>query len=142
MFSKPNIISTLIATIWAYMGGYLLWDVICGPLLKDHKGSAMNVEKFEPDMLLMLAACAITALAFSTIYGKVSSKKHSVGSGISFGFLISLFGISYAMINYSMTNLMDASGALYDSVLNVIYYLIIGAIVGIVYRSFDSSSSD
>jgi hypothetical protein len=37
---------------------------------------------------------------------------------------------------------MDASGALYDSVLNVIYYLIMGAIVGIVYRSFDSSSSD
>ncbi|MDP4665116.1 MAG: hypothetical protein NWS37_02655 [Flavobacteriaceae bacterium] len=72
----------------------------------------------------------------------MSSKKHSVGSGISFGFLISLFGISYAMINYSMTNLMDASGALYDSVLNVIYYLIMGAIVGIVYRSFDSSSSD
>jgi hypothetical protein len=142
MFSKPNIISTLIATIWAYMGGYLLWDVIGGPLLKDHKGSAMNVEKFEPDMLLMLAACAITAFAFSTIYGKVTSKKHSVGSGISYGFLISLFGISYAMINYSMTNLMDASGALYDSVLNVIYYLIMGAIVGIVYRSFDSSSSD
>ncbi len=142
MFSKPNIISTLIATIWAYLGGYLLWDVIGDPIFKDHKGSAMNVEKYEPEMLLMLAACAVSAFAFSTIYGKFSTKKHGIGSGIFYGFLISLFGISYAMISYSMTNLMDATGAFYDAVINVFYYLVMGALVGVVYRSFDSSTSN
>ena len=27
MFSKSNLISTLVGAIWAYFGGYLLWDI-------------------------------------------------------------------------------------------------------------------
>ncbi len=141
MLSKPNIISTLITAIWAYLGGYLLWDVFGGPLFQDHRGTAMNVDKAEPDMLLLLLGCVITAFAFSTLYGKTSSSNYGLSSGIKFGLLLSLLGISYAIISYSMTNLLDSYGAMYDAVINVIYYVLMGAIAGMVYRSFQSSEA-
>jgi len=85
--------------------------------------------------------CVITAFAFSTLYGKTSSSNYGLSSGIKFGLLLSLLGISYAIISYSMTNLLDSYGAMYDAVINVIYYVLMGAIAGMVYRSFQSSEA-
>ena len=141
MFSKPNLISTLLTSIWAYFGGYLLWDVIGGPLLQNHKGSAQYVEKSQPDMVLMVLACIITGFAFSTIYGKWARGKHGALHGLKYGLLISLFGISYALISFSMTKLMELTGAIYDAALSVVYYLIMGALAGMAYNAFQKPAT-
>jgi hypothetical protein len=34
MFSKSNLISTLVTAIWGFFGGWLLWGIIGGPHVK------------------------------------------------------------------------------------------------------------
>jgi len=54
MFSKSNLISTVVGVLWAYFGGMLLWDIL-GSSLFENPGSN------EPDQLHLIIACVVLA---------------------------------------------------------------------------------
>lgn len=64
MFSKSNLISTIVTFIWAYLGGYLLWGVLGDPYLADHLGTANITIKEMPDMMYLIIGCLVNAFAF------------------------------------------------------------------------------
>ena len=55
MFSKSNLVSTIVGAIWLYGGGYLLWEVIGSNLLENAGG--------EGDQLHVIIACIIFSFA-------------------------------------------------------------------------------
>ena len=82
MFSKTNLISTLVGTIWVYLGGYLLWVVI-GPSLGLSEADSV-------DQVHLIIACLISAFAFSTIYSKLGGG-HTTSNGAQFGLWAGIF---------------------------------------------------
>jgi hypothetical protein len=45
MFKKTNLISTLVTTIWGFMGGYLLWGVLADSFLTQPYGNCSRSTK-------------------------------------------------------------------------------------------------
>ena len=82
MFSKSNVISTIVTGIWAFMGGYLLWGILCADLLNENLGSASGVGRETPDYVHLGIGCLILALVFSTIYKKWGAGDYGIGGGL------------------------------------------------------------
>ncbi len=139
MLSKSNLISTLIATVWAFFGGYLLWDTIGGALLSEHE-TIPDLIKEEPDFLHLVLGCLITAFVFSTLYSKWARGHHSISEGTKFGLWMGiLLGVGSGLINYATSNMMDFSGTMINAVLYIVYFIIMGVLVSIIYNKFSST---
>ena len=139
MFSKTNLLSTLAAAVWAYLGGYLLWGMLTVDFFNDHLGSATGVMREIPDMFHLIVGCFIVAFTLSTIYGKWANSKYGAGSGFIFGFWIAIFiGLGEGLINYSTTNVTDITAALVNALICIVFYGIMGLIIGLVYSKTTS----
>ncbi len=135
MFSKINLLSTLAAAIWAYLGGYLLWGILTVDFFNDHVGSATGVMKNIPDMFHLIVGCIIVAFAFSTMYGKWANSNYGVGTGFTFGFGIAiLVGLGEGLISFATTNISDITATLVNVLISIVFYGIMGLTVGLVYN--------
>jgi len=135
MFSKSNIISTLVTAVWGYFGGWLIWGMLVDPILKEH--SVTDVMRSESDMLMLhlIIGCIIVAFVFSTIYSKWGSDNYSATSGITFGIWVGLLlGLGEGMINYAIMDVLDLTGLLISAGTYVVFYSIMGLLAGLVYN--------
>lgn len=134
MFSKTNLISTIVSSLWAYFGGYLVWVIIATPLMEGHEGTATGVWKEVPDHFHLAIGCLIFAFAFSTIYSKIAGG-FTISSGIQFGLWTGIMlGFGEGMINLGVANFSDLTGAIIGGVLSIVFYVIMGALIGLVYN--------
>ena len=139
MFSKANIISTIVATIWGFAGGYLLWGVLADPILQDHMGAVTGVMKDPPDFIHLLIGCLIVAFAFSTIYSKWANGTFSASSGIHLGIWVGvLMGLGSGLINFATSNLMDISGTFINGAIYIVHFAVMGLLVGLIYNKTSS----
>lgn len=137
MSSKTNLIAYLSAALWAYFGGFLLWGIIGDPLLIDHLGSATGVMKDMPDHTHLVLGCLILAIAFTIIYSKWARGHHSASEGAQFGLLMGILtGFGSGMIDFSTTNILAFSGFLINALIYIVYYVIMGVILSMVYKKF------
>jgi hypothetical protein len=135
MFSKSNIISTIVATIWGFGGGYLLWGLIGDPMLLDHLESSTGVMKEMPDMIHLALGCLVQGFVFSYIYGKWANGTFGGGNGLNYGVWLGvLVGIGGGLINYSTSNILDLTGTLINAVIYIVFFAVMGALVGLVYE--------
>ncbi len=133
MFTKSNLISTLVTFLWAFLGGFLLWGILMDPFLMEHLGAATGVPKTEPDFLYLSLGCLITGFAFSTIYGKLAAE-HSATKGANFGLWIGiLIGLGNGVIDFSTTNIMDITGTLANALTYIVFFVVMGTLAGLVY---------
>lgn len=139
MFSKTNLISTLITTIWGFLGGYLLWGIIADPFLMNHLGSATGVPKEAPNFGLLALGCLITGFIFSTIYSKWARGHNSLSEGFKFGALIGvLLGFGNGIIDQSTTNIMDMTGSIVNGFVYVIHFAIMGILASMIYKKLSN----
>ncbi len=135
MFSKSNLLATIVSGIFLFLGGYLIWGILTVDFFTQHAGSATGVNK-DPDLLLIAIGCLIEAFFLSTIYGKWARGIHSAKEGFQFGALVgALFGFGEGLIWYATSNLSDLTGTLTSGLLNTLFVGIAGAIVAVVYKS-------
>ncbi|GAA3636069.1 hypothetical protein [Flavivirga jejuensis] len=136
MFSKTNLISTIITSIWGFLGGWLLWGIIGDPMLADHATTA-GLMKEMPDMALLAIGCLVIGFAFSTIYSKWARGTHGISHGVQFGIWVGiLIGLGGGLIGYSTSNIMDLPGTIINAIIYVVHYVIMGIIASLVYRKF------
>lgn len=134
MFTKNNLISTLVTAIWGFMGGYLLWGVLADSFLNSHLGTAVGVPKELPEWGLLALGCLIQGLVFSTIYKHWGPSQYSTSHGLKYGALIGiLVGFGNELINHSTTNVFDLTGALVNGLIYVVFYAIMGFLAGLIY---------
>lgn len=122
------------AAIWAYFGGYLLWGLLTVDFFNDHLGSATGVMKDPPDMIHLAIGCIIVGFAFSAIYGKWGHLNFGTGSGLTFGVWIGIMiGLGQGLVNYATSNIIDITGTFVDAVIYIVFYGIMGLLVGLIY---------
>ena len=70
MFSKSNIVSTLVATIWGFGGGYLLWGLLADPYFRENAltGTLVNFG-------IYLVFYLVMGLLVGLVYAKTSPSK-------------------------------------------------------------------
>lgn len=133
MFSKQNLISTLVTFIWAFMGGYLLWGILMDSTIMAHLGSATGVPKPEPDFLYLAIGCLILAFAFSTLYSKLAAE-HSLSKGLKFGIWVGVLqGFGNGVIDFATANILDLTGTIVNGLTYVVFFAIMGALAGLIY---------
>lgn len=142
MFSKTNLISTLVVAVWAFMGGYLIWGLLLDPFNADHMGTATGVMKDQADILFMyiLIGSIITAFGMSTLYSKWARGSHSVAQGLNFGSCVGIIvGFGDRVVEYGVANLLDLTGTLVNGVAYVVFFAIMGVLASLVYGKMASN---
>jgi len=132
MFSKTNLISTIVNTVWLYFGGYFLWEVI-GPNLFS------SSEESNPDQMHLVIACLILSFAFSTIYSKIANGEHSVSIGAQFGLWIGIligFGERWFDLAFAHMNIGDT---IINAILNLVLFVVMGILASLIYSKIKST---
>jgi len=136
MFSKSNLISTIVTAIWSFMGGYLLWGIIADPFFQDHLGSATGLMKDPIDFVHLAIGCLIQGFAFSYIYSKWGHNAYSAGDGLKYGFWIGILaGFGNGLIDFATSNMLDFTGALVNGIVYIVFFAIMGALAGLIYKA-------
>jgi len=142
MFSKSNLLSTLVTALWAFFGGYLLWGLLGDSYLVNHLGSADITVKEVPDFTHLTIGCILVAFAFSTIFSKWSRGAHSISQGVEFGIWIGvLIGFGNGIIDFATIGVLDIEGTLVNGVIYVVFYLVMGILASIVYKKTSGGQS-
>ncbi|MEX0312783.1 MAG: hypothetical protein AB3N18_01295 [Allomuricauda sp.] len=133
MFSKSNLLATVVATIVMFLLGYLLWGMAAESLMDGHV--ITDIMKDPPDFLFIILGNLVSAFALSNLYGKWARGHHSVKEGAKFGAWISLFaGLGTALIWYATANLFDLTGHLLDFVLALVFFVVTGIAIALIYQ--------
>ena len=132
MFSKSNLISTVVGALWAYFGGMLLWDILGASLFS-------KVNENTPDQLHLIIACVILAFAFSTIYSKLSGGGHSLSHGAQFGLWAGIFiGFGERWFDHAFSATPVLNDAIINGILNVVFFVALGVLTSLVYGKTSS----
>ena len=132
MFTKQNLITTIVTAIVMFFLGYFIWGIATVSFFEGH--TLNDIMKDPPDMLFIFISNLISAFALGTIYSKWSGN-HSFGDGLNFGIWIGIFaGIGYALLGYATGEIMDLTGHLADGVASLIYFAIVGGVIGLMYN--------
>lgn len=129
MFSKTNLIATIVGAVWAYVAGLLLWIYLGASLFSTPSSNP-------GDTVHVIIACVISAFAISTIYSKWAGGDHSLTKGATYGLWIGIFigfgerWYDYAFQMYTAT----LNDAIISGVMNIVYGVVLGALISMVYE--------
>ncbi|MET1258898.1 MAG: hypothetical protein HRT65_08330 [Flavobacteriaceae bacterium] len=139
MFSKQNLLATLVTTVVMFLLGYLIWGVATADLFEGYVIS--DVMKDPPDFMFIIIGNLFQAFAMCTLYSKWSRGHHSAKEGAEFGLWFGVFvGLGIWMIQYATANLMALNGYLIDAVLEIVYYAVAGVVIAMMYKATSPKS--
>ena len=134
MFSKQNLLATVAAAVTMFVLGYLIWGMAMVDFYESH--TITNVMKEMPDFGFLIISHIIGSFALSVIYGKWAGEDRGAGSGFNFGIWIGIFaGISYGLLWYATSELMDLTGHLVDGVVSLIFFGIVCTVIGWAHKA-------
>ena len=133
MFSKQNLLATFAGFLVMYILGFLIWGIATADFFDSH---TINDVSKDPDMVFLAISNLVAAFVVSTLYGKWSGGNYGAKDGFGFGAWIGLFtGVGLGLIWYATMTVMDLQGYLAEAILEIIFYGIMGAVIGIVYKA-------
>lgn len=133
MFSKANLIATVVGGILIFLLGYAIFGVALADYFAAH--TLTNTAKETPDFLLVFVSNLIQAFVLATLYGKWAGGFHTVSKGFSVGAMLGIFGgFGTGLLWFATSNLMDMNATLIQGVLDVLFYGFIGMAVAMVYK--------
>lgn len=133
MFSKSNVLATIIGFVVMFLLGYAIWGIATVEFFEAH--ATNSIMKDPPDMLFIALGNLISVFAISTIYGKWAAGNYSATNGFSFGIWIGIFvGLGMGLLWYGTSELMDLTGHITEALIDILFYGIIGAVIGFVYQ--------
>lgn len=137
MFSKANLISTIVATVWGMAGGFLLWGIIADPIMKDDMMPGLMREM--PDMFHLAIGTLIQAFGFSSIYRKFGEGNYGIKSGLSMGLLTAIMiGAGEKLVDFATSNMLNFHGTIINFFVYLVFFGIMGLLVGLIYQRFSS----
>lgn len=133
MFSKTNLVSTLVAAVWSMGGGFLLWGIIAEPLMAGRMMDGLMKDPLEPAFLAI--GSVVQGFGFSTIYRGFGQGNYNPASGIKMGVLFGLMvGFGEKLIDYATSNMMDMQATLINGVTYLVFFGVMGFLAGFIYK--------
>lgn len=133
MFSKSNLIATLVAAIVMFFLGYLIWGIATVDFFEEH--TIINSMKEVPNLGLIALGNLVAAFVLSSLYSKWARGHYSVSGGFQFGAWIGVFvGIGMGLVWYATAEWMDLTGHVAEAIIDIVYYGIIGAVIALIYQ--------
>ena len=133
MLTKSNVLATIIGFVVMFMLGYVIWGIATAEFFEAH--ATNSIMKDPPDLLFIALGNLIGTFAISTIYGKWAAGTYSAATGFAFGIWIGIFvGLGMGLLWYGTSELMDMTGHLVEAIIDILFYGIIGAVIGFVYQ--------
>lgn len=140
MFTKQHLLATLAAAATMFVLGYVIWGMILPGILEDNM--TVDLMKDPPDFLFLILSHLIGSFALSVIYGKWARGYHSAGGGLEYGIWIGIFaGISYALLWYATSTMMDLSGHIIDGIATAVFFAIIGVVIALVHKATSTNEA-
>lgn len=139
MFSKQNVLATLAATVVSFLLGWGIWGFAMADFFEGH--TITQVMKEPPEMLWLILANLVSAFGASSIYGKWARGHHSAGEGFQFGLWIGVIMFGMALLWYATAEFMDLTGHVVDGITTIVFWGVVGAVIGIVYKATASKET-
>lgn len=143
MFSKSNLLATLVGFIVLFFSGWVFYDMIAGSFFESHAtefGTAAM--RAEPEMIMIAIGCLVQAFVMSVLYGKWARGHHSAKEGFTFGAWIGVFlGFGVWILNEGVMDMTDMTARLVDGVWNVVQYGLVGLVIALVYQKFSKPAA-
>lgn len=137
MLNKTNLLATLAGTIVMFFLGYLIWGMLTVDFFTQH--SLADVSK-EPNLMFVLAGNLVMTFVMSSLYGKWADGNYSAASGFKFGAMVGLFvGVGMGLLWFGTSNMMTLTGHIAEAGLDILFYAIIGSVLGLSYQKVAKS---
>ncbi|MBK8521128.1 MAG: hypothetical protein WAT20_11630 [Ferruginibacter sp.] len=117
-----------------YFGlGYLIYGNLLLNFMKDHPGTAMNVDRADADFQFLYLIIGNLAMGFLLAYIFVKSNVSSLGNGLfTGGVLGALISVGVDCMMYATTNVISKTAMAADVAAATVMSAIVGAVVGMV----------
>jgi len=131
---KKFITGTLVGGVTHFLLGFILYGLLLESFFIANAGSATGVNRGPEDMVwwaLILGSLAFAALITYIFlkWAHISTFKSGLRRGAVIGFLL---GLSFDMMMYATSNLMNLTAALVDIAVGTIMMGLVGGVIGAV----------
>ena len=133
MFTKQNLLATLAGAVVCFLLGWGIWGFALADFLDGH--TITKAMKDPPDMLWLIIANIVQVFALATIYGKWARGHDSASEGFKFGIWVGVFTFGTSLLWFATSEFMDLTGHIVDGITSIIFWGVVGAIIGIVYKA-------
>ncbi len=141
MFSKSNLLATLVVAVVMFFLGYIIWGLALQDFFKSH--SITDVSKEPMEFPLIAVSQLVGAFILCSIYRKWARGHHSVGEGAEFGVAIGAFtGVAMGLMWYATSSMMDFTGFIAEAIVEMVYYGIVGVVIALVYKATSKKAAD
>lgn len=132
MNAKSFIIGTITGAIAFFLVGYLLYGIVLVDFFQANAGSATGVMKETPDMILLFLGEIAWGALFTYIFLQWANIR-TLASGAKAGAILGfLMGLGFNLISVGTANLINLTGAIGDSVVQLVMGAVAGGLIGLV----------
>ncbi len=133
MFKKSILLGTLGGFLTHFILGFLFYGLLAADFFASH--AVIEAGRDPMNMGFITFSSLFQAFFLSVIYKCFARDKYSLKSGFKFGVLIGLFYVGVGFMMYGTMNLIDCTALIVDSIYSVLFYGIIGAVIGLIFKA-------
>ena len=133
MFSKQNLLATLAGLVVANLLGWGIWGFAMSDFFDGHTITQLMKEPI--DMMWLVIANLVQVFALCTIYSKWARGHHGAGEGFKFGVWVGIFMFGTSLLWYATSEFMDLTGHVVDGIASIVFWGVVGAVIGMVFKA-------
>jgi hypothetical protein len=135
MNAQKRILATVVGTVVAFFGGWIIYGMLGEGLMADHMDNSLS--RGEENMIwwAMIVGNLLVAYFFAYVYDHWNGGVKGFVPGLKIGVIIGLIlGFGMGLMYYSRSTIyLDVTGVVIDTVLNAVWMGLIGGSVGFMY---------
>jgi hypothetical protein len=130
---KKLLMGGIVGGILYFLLGYLIYGMLLMDFMKNHPGTALNVDRAQEEMRFMYLIIGNLLSGFLIAYIFIKSNVSTAASGFITGGIIGLLlSAGYDSTMYGVTNIMSKTAIAADVAAGTVMTAIVGAVVGVV----------
>lgn len=134
MNSKRVALAAVVTWVVDAIYGLSVWMGMLGPEMARNAGVFRSEAAMNANMPLVFAGALLAMFVLVIIYAKGYEGGSGIGEGLRFGLLLALFMTGFVSIPIYGTFNIDARLGLLASVASFVEMLLVGTVIGVMYR--------
>jgi uncharacterized membrane protein len=135
MFSKSNLLGTLVGTVSFFVLTILFYILLFATFLDNYHHEIEGLHKDNPSNFWFYLSLILMSFILSTIYGKFKKENHNFIGGFEIGaWVAAFFFLGTSILHNSTLNHLDMIGVILSGVVAVIMVGIVAGLIALVYK--------